>query len=137
MFSPVPKINSLFNFSQLNPMRRDTIVIALFGSATLRFVAYNPGVWCVHCYIAWHLSQGMAKMFESSAILQEKQQLPDEMVDHCKKQGIPHTGNAGGVANSTHNFGLYPLPPIPLSDITFKGAPGAQAKRVLHPGQLV
>jgi len=34
---------------QPNPMRRDTIFIGAGSSATLRFVADNPGVWFLHC----------------------------------------------------------------------------------------
>jgi FtsP/CotA-like multicopper oxidase with cupredoxin domain len=34
---------------QENPMRRDTVVIQPHHSATLRFVANNPGAWLFHC----------------------------------------------------------------------------------------
>lgn len=34
---------------QANPIRRDTVQIPSMHSATLRFVADNPGVWFMHC----------------------------------------------------------------------------------------
>lgn len=56
VFDLDPKINPPFDFIQKNPMRRDTVVAAPFGSVTLRLIADNPGAWFMHCYIAWHLS---------------------------------------------------------------------------------
>ncbi|KAH8918128.1 multicopper oxidase, partial [Atractiella rhizophila] len=37
---------------------RDTVVIPGGGHAVLRFANDNPGVWVVHCHIAWHLASG-------------------------------------------------------------------------------
>lgn len=37
-----------------NPSYRDTVTIAAGGWAYLRFVADNPGIWCVHaCVRRW------------------------------------------------------------------------------------
>ncbi|KAH8930456.1 multicopper oxidase [Atractiella rhizophila] len=45
-------------FNTTNPVRRDTVVIPGGGYAVLRFANDNPGVWVVHCHIAWHLASG-------------------------------------------------------------------------------
>ena len=44
-----PTLNPPIVEGQKNPMRRDTIVIPAGNSATLRFVANNPGAWLMHC----------------------------------------------------------------------------------------
>ena len=44
-----PTLNPLIEEGQLNPIRRDTVQIPSMHSATLRFVADNPGVWFFHC----------------------------------------------------------------------------------------
>ena len=44
-----PTLNPPIVEGQENPMRRDTIVILQQHSATLRFVANNPGAWLFHC----------------------------------------------------------------------------------------
>ncbi|KAH8925866.1 multicopper oxidase [Atractiella rhizophila] len=46
------------DFNTTNPVRRDTVVIPGGGYAILRFTNDNPGVWVVHCHIAWHLASG-------------------------------------------------------------------------------
>ena len=42
-------LNPPLQEGQVNPMRRDTIVVPPSTSATLRIVADNPGVWFFHC----------------------------------------------------------------------------------------
>lgn len=49
-------LNPPLKEGQANPIRRDTIQILSMHSATLRFVADNPGSWFFHCHIDWHLS---------------------------------------------------------------------------------
>lgn len=46
-----PIINPPFQEVQDNPSRRDTIMIPPGGSATLRWVADNPGAWMFHCHV--------------------------------------------------------------------------------------
>ncbi|EMC94990.1 hypothetical protein BAUCODRAFT_72110 [Baudoinia panamericana UAMH 10762] len=41
-----------------NPMRRDGILIPPYGFAAIQFELDNPGVWPLHCHVAWHLSGG-------------------------------------------------------------------------------
>jgi hypothetical protein len=34
------------------------------GWTVLRFQANNPGIWLMHCHVAWHLTMGMALVFD-------------------------------------------------------------------------
>jgi FtsP/CotA-like multicopper oxidase with cupredoxin domain len=43
-----------------NPARRDTVIIPPTGWAAIAFQADNPGIWPLHCHMAWHLSGGLA-----------------------------------------------------------------------------
>ncbi|KAJ7504871.1 multicopper oxidase, partial [Mycena galericulata] len=59
------------NANLKNPLTRDTILIDAGGSATLRFVADNPGTWFFHCHIEWHLEAGFAvQLIETPLIAQ-------------------------------------------------------------------
>ncbi|KAI1105160.1 Cupredoxin [Jackrogersella minutella] len=42
-----------------NPMRRDTVTVPAFGHVVVRFAADNPGLWALHCHVAWHVEGGM------------------------------------------------------------------------------
>ena len=56
-------------FSQLNfatPPRRDTASVPGGGWLVIAFPSNNPGVWLMHCHIAWHVSQGLAVQFVES-----------------------------------------------------------------------
>ncbi|KAK0712929.1 multicopper oxidase-domain-containing protein [Lasiosphaeria miniovina] len=43
-----------------NPPRRDTVTAPAGGYVAVAFRPNNPGVWLVHCHIAWHASGGLA-----------------------------------------------------------------------------
>ncbi|CAK1368130.1 Laccase-2 [Cercospora beticola] len=43
-----------------NPTRRDTALLYAGGYLALAFKLDNPGIWLVHCHIAWHASSGLA-----------------------------------------------------------------------------
>lgn len=45
-----------FNFE--NPPRRDVILLPENGFIAVAMRADNPGVWLIHCHIAWHSSSG-------------------------------------------------------------------------------
>ncbi|KAK4697824.1 hypothetical protein P7C71_g309, partial [Lecanoromycetidae sp. Uapishka_2] len=47
-----------FNFN--NPPRRDVALLPGGGYLAIAFKPDNPGVWLVHCHIAWHASSGLA-----------------------------------------------------------------------------
>ncbi|KAF7519429.1 hypothetical protein G7054_g13112 [Neopestalotiopsis clavispora] len=42
-----------------NPMRRDTVTVPAQSHVVLRFAADNPGLWALHCHVAWHMEAGM------------------------------------------------------------------------------
>ncbi|KIM77718.1 multicopper oxidase [Piloderma croceum F 1598] len=46
------------DYNITNPARRDTLVIPAGSYAVLRFANDLPGVWILHCHIAWHLAEG-------------------------------------------------------------------------------
>lgn len=47
-----------FNFN--NPPRRDVALLPSNGYLAIAFKPDNPGVWLLHCHIAWHASSGLA-----------------------------------------------------------------------------
>lgn len=55
-------------------LRRDTLVIPRSSFAVLRLAASVPGVWPLHCHIAWHLSAGFmaALVVHPAAIAQRR-----------------------------------------------------------------
>ncbi|KAF2839016.1 multicopper oxidase [Patellaria atrata CBS 101060] len=42
-----------------NPQRRDVQLVQGLGYIVLQINADNPGVWPLHCHIAWHVSSGL------------------------------------------------------------------------------
>lgn len=43
---------------------RDTVQVEAKSWAVLRFVADNPGVWMLHCHVAYHLDSGMLLLLD-------------------------------------------------------------------------
>lgn len=52
---------SEFNFN--NPPRRDVVLLPENGYIAIAMRADNPGVWLIHCHIAWHSSSGKWPLF--------------------------------------------------------------------------
>lgn len=46
-----------------NPLRRDTLTVPAESHVVIRFRADNPGLWVLHCHVAWHLEAGMLVSF--------------------------------------------------------------------------
>ena len=42
-----------------NPQRRDVQLLPGNGYLVIQLVSDNPGVWPLHCHIAWHVSGGL------------------------------------------------------------------------------
>jgi hypothetical protein len=42
-----------------NPQRRDVQTLPAFSTLVIDIDMDNPGVWPLHCHIAWHVSQGL------------------------------------------------------------------------------
>ncbi|KAI9671963.1 MAG: hypothetical protein M1817_002306 [Caeruleum heppii] len=53
--------NTTWNFE--NPMRRDTLSIPAQSHVIIRWMADNPGIWTMHCHVAWHMEGGMLLTF--------------------------------------------------------------------------
>ncbi|KAK6498936.1 hypothetical protein TWF481_011507 [Arthrobotrys musiformis] len=45
-----------------NPVRRDVATMPANGYLIISFPVDNPGIWLLHCHLAWHASQGLALM---------------------------------------------------------------------------
>ncbi|KAJ2476627.1 hypothetical protein IWW56_004811, partial [Coemansia sp. RSA 2131] len=90
------------------PMWRDTVQVRAFEFIRVRFRADNPGVWFMHCHLAWHEYNGLAIMFiEAPDVLLQQQSVPEEMIEMCKRQNIPTQGNGAG----NQGFNMTGLPP--------------------------
>ncbi|KAJ2434405.1 ferroxidase fet3 [Coemansia sp. RSA 2522] len=100
---PVPRI-----LSGPWPMWRDTVQVRAFEFIRVRFRADNPGVWFLHCHLAVHMYNGLAVvLIEAPDVLQQRQSVPEKMVEMCKRQGIHTQGNGAG----NQGFDLSGLPP--------------------------
>ncbi|KAI0816756.1 putative extracellular dihydrogeodin oxidase/laccase [Xylaria sp. FL0064] len=51
---------STANLTLTNPPRRDVVQLPGQGYTVIAFKTDNPGVWLMHCHIAWHTSEGLA-----------------------------------------------------------------------------
>ncbi|KAJ1744595.1 ferroxidase fet3 [Coemansia sp. RSA 1591] len=90
------------------PMWRDTVQVRAFEFIRVRFRADNPGVWFLHCHLAVHMYNGLAVvLIEAPDVLQQRQSVPEAMVEMCKRQGIHTQGNGAG----NQEFDLSGLPP--------------------------
>ena len=47
-----------------NPPRKDTVQIPLNEYILIRFVAYNPGYWFLHCHMSFHFIEGLAAVLK-------------------------------------------------------------------------
>jgi len=54
-------LDTLLNFE--NPREVDTATLPSYGWLYLRFQAGNPGMWPMHCHIAWHEWMGQFLLF--------------------------------------------------------------------------
>ncbi|KAI3335779.1 putative extracellular dihydrogeodin oxidase/laccase [Ustulina deusta] len=51
---------STANLTLTNPPRRDVVQLPGQGYVVIAFKTDNPGIWLMHCHIAWHTSEGLA-----------------------------------------------------------------------------
>ncbi|KQJ87547.1 laccase-15 [Brachypodium distachyon] len=51
-------------YNLVDPPVRNTVLVPAMGWAVIRFVTNNPGVWFLHCHYGFHMSMGMAVVFE-------------------------------------------------------------------------
>ncbi|KAF5617570.1 laccase precursor [Fusarium tjaetaba] len=55
-----------FTLQLTNPPRRDVVLLPVDGYIIIAFQINNPGVWLMHCHIAFHASGGLALQFIES-----------------------------------------------------------------------
>lgn len=80
------------------PMKRDVITVYGQGTATIRFVADNPGIQLFHCHTEWHLVSGMMATFieAPTELVAQKPYIPASHRTVCDNYNIPRKGNAAG-----------------------------------------
>ncbi|POS76161.1 multicopper oxidase [Diaporthe helianthi] len=61
--SPPPVTGTTTTWNLENPLRRDTFTVPAESHVVIRFRADNPGIWVLHCHVAWHLEAGMLVSF--------------------------------------------------------------------------
>ncbi len=69
--------------SVANALRRDTLTIEPYSWSLIRFVADNPGLWALHCHIAWHMEAGLLMQFMSRPSVLKTMAIPQEVKDLC------------------------------------------------------
>ncbi|AEO62602.1 uncharacterized protein THITE_2040998, partial [Thermothielavioides terrestris NRRL 8126] len=67
-----------------NPLRRDRHMQRRFGHLVLQFAADNPGVWSLHCHIAWHASMGFTIVLLEQPAELARTQVPFVMRETCE-----------------------------------------------------
>lgn len=75
--------NGTFNYK--NPPRRDTALMPTNGYMAMAFRTDNPGLWILHCHIAWHASSGLGiNIRENEHLVKLSQHAEDEKNRVCK-----------------------------------------------------
>ncbi|KAG6038838.1 hypothetical protein E4U41_003599 [Claviceps citrina] len=73
-----------------NPQRRDVQQVRANGHIVIQFdAASNPGVWPLHCHIAWHASSGfLAQILTNPREVERyRQKMPQVVAETCRQWG--------------------------------------------------
>lgn len=71
--------------SNPNPTRRDVYTLPASGHLVFSYNATNPGVWPMHCHIAWHVGAGLfIQTVEQSGWIQDYMNIPPQFVEQCR-----------------------------------------------------
>ncbi|KAF7504966.1 hypothetical protein GJ744_001547 [Endocarpon pusillum] len=82
-FHPDDVTNGTFKYD--NPPRRDVALLPRNGYMAVGFRLDNPGIWILHCHIAWHASSGLAlQIRENEHEIQLTPQFIEEKDRVCK-----------------------------------------------------
>ncbi|KAF8542012.1 multicopper oxidase-domain-containing protein [Trichophaea hybrida] len=74
------------NLTLSNPARRDVALLDAGGYLVIAFRTDNPGVWLMHCHIAWHASSGLAlQVVERQSEIQGTIVREKQLTDTCQK----------------------------------------------------
>ena len=71
-----------------NPLRRDTASVETYGWTLIRLVTDNPGMWALHCHIAWHNEAGMLMQILTRPEVVATWDLPEANQELCKAEGL-------------------------------------------------
>ena len=75
--------NGTFKYD--NPPRRDVALLPRHGYMAIGFKTDNPGMWILHCHIAWHASSGLGiNIRENEHMIELPQEAIDEKDRVCK-----------------------------------------------------
>ncbi|KAF8244372.1 hypothetical protein K440DRAFT_558924 [Wilcoxina mikolae CBS 423.85] len=73
------------NLTLSNPARRDVALLDANGYLVIAFRTDNPGVWLMHCHIAWHASSGLAlQVVERQSEIQGTIVREKQLTDTCE-----------------------------------------------------
>ncbi|EKM52861.1 uncharacterized protein PHACADRAFT_100787 [Phanerochaete carnosa HHB-10118-sp] len=67
----------------VNPIARDTYEVPSNGWLLARFVTDNPGIWTIHCHIAWHMQAGLLMQINSLPSKSAKFNIPPAILSQC------------------------------------------------------
>lgn len=68
-----------------NPQRRDVQMLLPGQYIVVQWNQDNPGVWPLHCHIAWHLSAGFVwSVLENPSVIKQEMQIPSIMAQTCR-----------------------------------------------------
>lgn len=77
-----------------NPTRRDVHMLDKSSYIVIQYFQDNPGVWPLHCHIAWHLSAGMNWMvLENPDAIRNEMEIPSIMAQTCRDWAAYTGGN--------------------------------------------
>jgi FtsP/CotA-like multicopper oxidase with cupredoxin domain len=74
------------DYNITNPIRRDTLVVPRGSHAVLRFANDLPGVWVLHCHIAWHLAEGFLGAVVARPKAIAALNIPDSVSELCAER---------------------------------------------------
>jgi len=107
-FALLAQSESRFNSSTVsikrnNPPRRDVALLPAGGYLIIAFKADNPGIWLIHCHIAWHASSGLAMQILENV---DDIQLQDKagLEKTCKNWDTWFDNGRGRDCNKWHPF---------------------------------
>lgn len=67
-----------------NPIRRDTVLLPPNGHVVMQFTTDNPGIWPVHCHVAWHVSAGfLMNVMERPHEIDQQQNIEEVIAQTC------------------------------------------------------
>nr|AAS21670.1 multicopper oxidase 4B [Phanerodontia chrysosporium] len=67
----------------VNPFMRDTFAVPGSGWLLMRIVTDNPGIWTLHCHIAWHMAAGLMMQISSLPSKAAQLDIPRDIVRQC------------------------------------------------------